>query len=77
MTRTRDDGMFRFTTAAFAAVVLLIVIAIGVELWRQSFLSIEKFGLHFWTGRYGIPCPASSARSRSCGGPSIPRFWRC
>ncbi len=55
MTRSRDDGMFRFTTAAFAAVVLLIVIAIGVELWRQSFLSIEKFGLHFWTGTIWNP----------------------
>ncbi len=37
-------------TAAVAAVVLLIVVGIGFELTRQSWLSIEKFGLHFWSG---------------------------
>ena len=28
----------------------MIVAAIGVELWRQSMLSIEKFGFGFWIG---------------------------
>ncbi len=51
MKRSRDDTMFRFTTAVFAAVVLLLVIGIGVELSRDSLLSIRKFGMAFWVGR--------------------------
>jgi phosphate transport system permease protein len=35
-------------TGAFALVIILIVAAIGVELTRQSWLSIQKFGLGFW-----------------------------
>ncbi len=44
------DLAFKLGTGAFAAVVVVIVAAIGVELWRQSMLSIEKFGLGFWIG---------------------------
>src|SRR5213078_2912520 len=36
-------------TGAFAAVVLLIVAGIAFELTRQSMLSIQKFGLRFWS----------------------------
>jgi phosphate transport system permease protein len=42
------DLTFRVGTGAFASVVILIVAAIGVELTRQSWLSIQKFGLSFW-----------------------------
>lgn len=35
--------------------VLLIVAGIGFELVRQSTMSIEKFGLGFWTGRTWDP----------------------
>jgi phosphate transport system permease protein len=42
------DLGFRLGTGAFAAVLVLIVTAIGFELTRQSLLSIEKFGLSFW-----------------------------
>jgi phosphate transport system permease protein len=45
----RDLG-FKITTGAFAAAVVVIVAGIGFELWRQSQLSIEKFGLGFWLG---------------------------
>jgi len=45
----RKDLGFRIGTGLFALVLMLIVIAIGVELTRQSTLSIEKFGLAFWT----------------------------
>src|SRR3954469_19527080 len=45
-----DDRWFRLGTGAVAALVLLVVIGIGFELTRQSMLSIEKFGLGFWTG---------------------------
>jgi phosphate transport system permease protein len=47
--RSRDDRSFRIGTGAFAAIVLLVVLGIGFELTRQSLLSIEKFGLKFWT----------------------------
>ena len=47
--RTRpDDLFFRVGTGAFALVLILIVVGIGVELFRQSSLSITKFGLQFW-----------------------------
>src|SRR5436190_20684735 len=39
---------FRLTTGAFALVVALIVVTIGFELTRQSWLSIQKFGFEFW-----------------------------
>jgi phosphate transport system permease protein len=39
---------FRLTTGAFALVVAVIVFSIGFELSRQSWLSIQKFGLQFW-----------------------------
>ncbi len=55
MRRSADDRLFRMTTGVFAAVVLLLVIGIGFELWRQSLMSIEKFGLRFWTGRVWDP----------------------
>jgi phosphate transport system permease protein len=55
MRRSADDRLFRLTTGIFAALVILIVIGIGVELSRQSMLSIQKFGLKFWTGRTWDP----------------------
>jgi phosphate transport system permease protein len=42
------DLSFRLGTGVFAVVLVLIVIAIGFELTRQSWLSIQKFGLSFW-----------------------------
>jgi phosphate transport system permease protein len=42
-------------TGFFAAIVLLIVLGIGFELVRQSLLSIQKFGLSFWTGKTWDP----------------------
>jgi phosphate transport system permease protein len=44
---TKDLG-FRAGTGAFGLALILIVAAIGVELTRQSWLSIEKFGFDFW-----------------------------
>jgi phosphate transport system permease protein len=49
MTRIdRKDLGFRIGTGIFGLVLVLIVVAIGFELVRQSLLSIEKFGLSFW-----------------------------
>ena len=42
------DLGFRLGTGAFALVLVLIVVAIGFELSRQSMLSIQKFGFNFW-----------------------------
>ncbi len=44
---TKDLG-FRVSTGLFGLVLILIVVAIGFELTRQSWLSIQKFGLDFW-----------------------------
>src|ERR1700751_5468948 len=47
MPRSRDLG-FRLGTGAFALALVLIVLAIGLELVRESLPSIQKFGLNFW-----------------------------
>jgi len=62
------DLGFRLGTGLFATMLVVIVIAIGFELSRQSMLTIEKFGLNFWrtevwdpvAGQFG-GCP-----SRQC-----------
>jgi phosphate transport system permease protein len=46
-TRT-DERLFRAGTGAFGLLLIVIVIGIGVELWRESSLSIERFGWTFW-----------------------------
>jgi phosphate transport system permease protein len=45
----RGELGFRLTIGAVAVLVVVLVAAIGIELTRQSWLSIEKFGLSFWT----------------------------
>src|SRR6476620_12338312 len=46
--RSADDRWFRLVTGLFAFLVLLLVAAIGYELFKNSRLSIEKFGFAFW-----------------------------
>src|SRR5215207_5531967 len=47
----RDGDLgFKLGTGLFAAFLVVIVLGIGFELWRQSMLSIQKFGLGFWVG---------------------------
>jgi phosphate transport system permease protein len=49
MTRIdRKDLGFRIGTGIFGLVLVLLVVAIGFELVRQSWLSIQKFGFSFW-----------------------------
>lgn len=43
-----DDRGFRAGTGFFALLVLLLVFGIGFELFRNSHLTIGKFGLRFW-----------------------------
>jgi phosphate transport system permease protein len=51
----RKRDLFRAATAVPAAIVLLLAAGIAFELVRHSRLSIEKFGLRFWTGRIWDP----------------------
>ena len=44
----RKDLGFRIGTGIFGFLLVLIVVAIGFELVRQSWLSITKFGFSFW-----------------------------
>ena len=46
--RDRSELWFRVGTGAFAALLIVIVGSIAVELGRQSALSIDKFGWQFW-----------------------------
>jgi phosphate transport system permease protein len=43
-----ENLAFRLGTGLFGLVLIVIVAAIGAELFRQSWLSIQKFGLNFW-----------------------------
>jgi len=43
-----SDLVFRLGVGAFAAALLLIVVAIAVTLVTDSTLSMQKFGLRFW-----------------------------
>ena len=45
----KKDLGFRICTGFFGLVLILLVVAIGYELVRQSMLSIQKFGFSFWT----------------------------
>jgi phosphate transport system permease protein len=49
------DLLFRLGTGAVALGVVLLVTAIGVALFRQSQLSIQRFGLSFWTNNIWDP----------------------
>ena len=51
----KGDLGFRLAIGAIAMLLVVLVAAIGVELTRQSWLSIHKFGLHFWTTRTWDP----------------------
>jgi len=49
MTARRESDLgFRVGTGAFAALVLVLVAAIGVTLFTESILSVRQFGLAFW-----------------------------
>lgn len=46
--RVSNDLAFRLGTGFVAAVLIVLVAAIGIELYRESLLSIEAFGWSFW-----------------------------
>ena len=43
-----DEALFRAGTGTFAVLLIVIVVAIGIELSRESMLSIRQFGWEFW-----------------------------
>ena len=45
----RGELGFRIAIGTVALLLVVLVAAIGVELTRQSWLSIQEFGLRFWT----------------------------
>jgi phosphate transport system permease protein len=51
----KGDLGFRLAIGAVATLLVVLVAAIGVELTRQSWLSIQAFGLRFWTTRTWDP----------------------
>jgi phosphate transport system permease protein len=53
--RKGEDLGFRAGTGLFAALVVLLVAGIAFVLWRESRLSITKFGFNFWTTKTWDP----------------------
>lgn len=45
----KDDRFLKLLTGGFALLLVIVVAAIGVQLYRESVMSIEKFGWRFWT----------------------------
>ncbi len=43
-----SDALFRAATAAVSLLVIVAVVGIGVVLFKDSWLSVRKFGLSFW-----------------------------
>lgn len=52
---SRGDRLFRWATAAFAALIVLVLAALAVQMLRASALSLERFGLDFLTGSVWDP----------------------
>jgi hypothetical protein len=75
--RRSGDRVFYTSTGAFALVLVLIVGAIAVVLFRESELSIRAFGLRFWETSTWDPVAGNFGRSRSSGARYIPRSSRC
>ncbi len=51
----REDWRLRWVTGGMGLLLVTIVAAIGVELYRESHLAIAKFGWGFWTSRNWDP----------------------
>lgn len=50
-----DELAFRAGTGAFALLLVALVVAIGVLLFKESALSIQEFGWSFWTSEEWNP----------------------
>src|SRR5262245_4696540 len=50
-----DDIVFRVGTGLFALLLIVMVVAIGITLIKDSWLSITTFGWQFWQTDYWDP----------------------
>jgi phosphate transport system permease protein len=71
--RSGGDGWFRIFLGAFAVLVLAIVVGIGIALFRESILSIRRFGLGFWVTDVWDPVPHGNALTGEFG--ARPFIW--
>jgi phosphate transport system permease protein len=71
--RSGGDGLFRIFIGAFAVLVLAIVAAIGIALFRESILSIQRFGFRFWITDVWDPVPHGDALTGEFG--ARPFIW--
>jgi phosphate transport system permease protein len=53
--KKRDDWTLVLLTGGFGLLLVAIVAGIGVQLYRESYLSIAKFGWSFWTSETWDP----------------------
>ena len=72
-TRSGGDGWFRVFLGIFAVLVLAIVAAIGVALFFESILSIQRFGVGFWFTDVWDPVPHGNAQTGQFG--ARPFIW--
>ena len=71
--RSGGDGWFRIFLGAFAVLVLAVVIGIGIALFRESILSIRRFGIGFWFTDVWDPVPHGNALTGEFG--AKPFIW--
>jgi phosphate transport system permease protein len=71
--RSGGDGLFRLFIGAFAVLVLALVLAIGIALFRESILSIQRFGFRFWITDVWDPVPHGDALTGEFG--ARPFIW--
>jgi phosphate transport system permease protein len=71
--RSGGDGWFRVFLGAFAVLVLAVVVGIGIALFSESILSIQRFGLGFWFTDTWDPVPHGSALTGDFG--ARPFIW--
>ncbi len=67
-TSALGDSTFRWVTAASAALVLLIVLGVGVELVRNSTLALHRFGFGFLTSQHWNPAKGQFGAASSIYG---------
>ena len=71
--RSGGDGWFRIFLGAFAILVLAVVVGIGIALFSESTLSIQRFGFRFWFTDVWDPVPHGDALTGQFG--AKPFIW--
>jgi phosphate transport system permease protein len=71
--RSGGDGWFRVFLGVFAVLVLAVVVGIGIALFNESILSIQRFGISFWFTDVWDPVPHGDALTGQFG--AKPFIW--